>query len=160
MEARFVVSSDGSGLGSQFTIELPLAGRLDVQPPVPTPNAPMTSKRVLVIEDNEDGRETLVSALRLIGHEVQSASTGVEGIEKAIYLAPDVILVDIGLPDIQGYQVARELRSRLSPNTRLVAVTGYGGTAERARSVEVGFDAHLLKPIEPRTLLSTLQGLR
>jgi CheY-like chemotaxis protein/two-component sensor histidine kinase len=152
-------SSHGLGLGSQFTIELPLANQPDVQAPASTSDVSMTSKRVLVIEDNEDGREMLVNALRLVGHQVQSASTGFEGIEKAIHLAPDVVLVDIGLPDIQGYQVARELRSRLSPNTRLVAVTGYGGAAERARSAEVGFDAHLLKPVEPRTLLSTLQGL-
>ena len=82
-----------------------------------------------------------------------------QGLEKALQLSPDVVLVDIGLPDIEGYEVARALRGKLAPGARLIAVTGYGRSADRARSEQAGFHAHLLKPVNPGRLLSTLQAL-
>jgi signal transduction histidine kinase len=151
--------SDGLGRGSLFILELPLNARAPLQHSTPAPALSGKTKRILVIEDNEDGREMLVAALRMFGHDVSAAATGGEGVEKAVHLSPDVVLIDIGLPDIQGYDVARELREKLAPGTRLVALTGYGGLADRAKSEKAGFDAHLLKPVEPERLMSALESL-
>jgi CheY-like chemotaxis protein len=119
----------------------------------------MTPRRILVIEDHDDGREMLVETLGLFGHEVLAEATGGAGIDAALRHRPDVVLVDIGLPDVQGYEVARQLRERLGRGVRLVALTGYGEPADRERSQEAGFDLHLVKPIDPRTLAQTLERL-
>ena len=101
----------------------------------------------------------LASALRLQGHEVFEAATGRTGIEKARLHPVDVVLVDIGLPDILGYEVAKELRSNANPNVRFIAITGYGAATDRARSQDSGFHAHLLKPIDPVRLAGMLANL-
>jgi CheY-like chemotaxis protein len=112
-----------------------------------------------VIEDHDDGREMLATILRLGGHDVLEAAGGREGIELATRHEPDVVLVDIGLPDIQGYEVGLRLRERLGRAVRLIALTGYGQPQDRARSREVGFDAHLVKPVDPLELGEILQRL-
>jgi CheY-like chemotaxis protein len=117
------------------------------------------SQRVLVIEDNSDGRDMLVTVLRLAGHEVQAAGTGAEGVQLALQHSPAVVLLDIGLPDLNGYEVGRELRQRLGPSVRLVALTGYGQPQDRARTEEAGFDAHVVKPVDPAKLTTLLQRL-
>ena len=104
-------------------------------------------RRIVVIEDNDDGREALVVALRLLGCEVRAAATGREGMALALSDQPDLVLVDIGLSDVDGYEVARSLRTRLGHDVQLVALTGYGQEADRRRSAEAGFDVHLVKPI-------------
>jgi signal transduction histidine kinase len=151
--------SEGLGRGTEFLLRLPLAVQGVVEPTLAPADVHATRKRVLVIEDNDDGREMLVTALQLFGHDASGASTGGEGLRMALQLAPDVVLVDIGLPDIEGYEVARALRGKLAPGARLIAVTGYGRSADRARSEQAGFHAHLLKPVDPGRLLSTLQTL-
>ena len=156
---RIRAVSDGPGRGAEFIMDMPLAASA-VRPAGRTAVAlPVAPRRVLVIEDHDDGREMLVSALRLYGHEVFEAANGRDGIEQAARHSPDVVLVDIGLPDIQGYEVARVLRRNGASSTRIVALTGYGGPLDRARSKEAGFDAHLLKPIEPGRLVGVLDGL-
>lgn len=152
VEAR----SAGVGMGAEFIVRLPLARHLSVTP-APTP-APVTvpGRRVLVVEDNPDGRDMLVTVLRLAGHHVDSAATGAEGLDLAMRNPPDVVLLDIGLPDIDGFRVGQTLRAKFGEGVRLVAVTGYGQPDDRARSAEAGFDAHLVKPVDPGTLAEAM----
>jgi CheY-like chemotaxis protein len=113
--------------------------------------------RILVIEDNKDSADSLRLLLELRGHEVRVAYSGPEGVKAAQEWQPAVVLCDIGLPGLDGYGVARQLR--LDPATsrvRLLAVTGYGSEEDRRRAREAGFDLHLIKPVEPTDLLSVL----
>jgi CheY-like chemotaxis protein len=114
---------------------------------------------VVVVEDQADGREALAAYLERQGHEIRQAGTGQEGIEAALASTPDVVLVDIGLPDIDGYEVARRLRQSFGRRVQLVALTGYGQPQDRVRAEEAGFDAHLVKPIDPPRLIETLGQL-
>jgi CheY-like chemotaxis protein len=113
--------------------------------------------RVLIVEDNRENRVTLEKILTLYGYEVSTAADGLAGFEAIATHEPDVALVDIGLPGIDGYEVARRVRSELSDSqVRLIAVTGYGGSEERAAVLTAGFDAHLVKPINPTDLVREL----
>jgi CheY-like chemotaxis protein/two-component sensor histidine kinase len=145
VEAR----SDGPGRGAEFLVRIPLA------PERPALNAPareacsaMPQRRVLVVEDNVDAAETLEEMLRLWGHEVAVAHDGRGGVEKARTFEPDVVLCDIGLPLMDGYQVARAIRAdpALAP-TFLVALTGYALAEDQRRAAAAGFDRHLGKPV-------------
>jgi signal transduction histidine kinase len=151
--------SAGVGRGSEFTVRLPVVARTAPvkasAPPRPVP----TARRILVIEDHADGRESLATSLVMHGHQVVAAASGQEGIEAAMSFVPEVVLLDIGLPDIDGYEVARRLRDKLEGRARLVALTGYGQPEDRARAKEAGFDAHLVKPIEPARLVQVLESL-
>jgi CheY-like chemotaxis protein len=113
--------------------------------------------RVLVIEDNADAAETLGDLLALFGHEAEIAHTGAEGVHVARRRPPDVVLCDIGLPEMDGYAVARAVRS--DPQfaaTRLIALSGYGQPDDRRRTADVGFDEHLVKPVEHDVLNAAL----
>lgn len=153
--------SAGLGRGASFTFTLP---RLEETVPEPAPGPSSTAEParpdglvVLVIEDNVDAAETLADLLRLFGHEVHLAHTGPEGIEAARAVRPDVVLCDIGLPGMDGYAVARQLRQEPSTaTTRLVALTGYGRDSDRREAEEAGFDLHLVKPVEPADLRQLL----
>jgi DNA-binding response OmpR family regulator len=101
---------------------------------------------LLVIEDNTDARQALRMLLENDGHEVHEAADGEAGVAAALELAPDLVLVDIGLPLLDGYEVARQLRAA-NREMRLIALTGYGRDEDKARAEEAGFDAHLLKPV-------------
>jgi CheY-like chemotaxis protein len=103
--------------------------------------------RVLIVEDNQDSRDSLRILLELLGHEVDVAADGVEGIYKALTWRPVVALVDVGLPMLDGYQVAQCIRTVLGRSIFLVAHTGYGQPEDRRRALEAGFDAHLVKPV-------------
>jgi CheY-like chemotaxis protein len=113
--------------------------------------------RVLVVEDNPDGRETLRLLLELIGHDVVVASDGVDGVEKGLKWHPDVAVIDIGLPRLDGYEVARRLRRELGCGVFLITQTGYGQPEDRRRSLAAGFDVHLTKPVDPVELVTWLQ---
>jgi CheY-like chemotaxis protein len=108
--------------------------------------------RLLVVEDNVDARQTLRALLETLGHEVHEAGDGEGGIAAALALEPDVVFIDIGLPSVDGYEVARKIRAA-KPALRLVALTGYGRDDDVQRARESGFDEHLLKP-------ATLEGLQ
>jgi PAS domain S-box-containing protein len=150
--------NEASGSGARFTVRLPLARGAAVPADVPVAMAPTRAQRILVIEDNDDARDMLATLLRISGHEVLEAATGTEGIEAAVRHAPTVAIMDIGLPDIDGYEVARRLRHQLGGTLRLVALSGYGQPQDRARSREAGFDAHLVKPVDSATLTEVIQG--
>jgi len=156
---RVRATSAGPARGAEFIVHLPLAGAAP-SPPLQQPaRARGTPRRVLVIEDNDDGREMLLIPLRRYGHEVLEAATGREGIEAVERHAPNIVLVDIGLPDLDGYEVGRRLRQKYGNGLRLVALTGYGQPQDRARSEAAGFEAHLVKPVDPLKLVEFLQQL-
>jgi len=150
-------ASPGRGKGSVFTVRLPA---LEDQPLVPTtppePPASTLGKRILVIEDNADNREMMRILLEGAGHEIHEAGDGVSGVELAVRLEPEVVLIDIGLPGIDGYQVARQIRAKLRDRSRLIALSGYGQPKDRKLAFDAGFDDHLLKPVDPARLLSVL----
>ena len=125
------------------------------------PGAPAPGRSILIIEDHDDAREALRALLELEGHQVSAAAAGPQGIELAHRHAPDIALIDIGLPDLDGYEVARRLRA--APGGRsigLVAITGYGQPEDQRRAYEAGFDAHLTKPVAPERLKQVMAGLR
>jgi CheY-like chemotaxis protein/GAF domain-containing protein len=155
-------SSPGLGRGAEFTIRLPLTEGLsgEASPSrAPAPVRPSgTARRVVVVEDNPDVAETMKDMLEAWGHEVNLASDGPEGVEVVLLLRPDVALIDIGLPGLDGYQVVTSLLER-APRlaTRLVALTGYGRPEDRARSLEAGFDHHVVKPVTPSELAKLIE---
>jgi CheY-like chemotaxis protein len=114
---------------------------------------------VLLIEDNADARETLRALLEAEGHRVDEAVDGAAGLARAETARPDIALIDIGLPGIDGYEVARRLRARLGARPILVAISGYGQLNDRLRSLAAGFDAHLTKPVAADNLAATLATL-
>jgi len=145
--------SDGPGTGAEFVIELPLSQQAaaNEQAIIDEPEASESKAlRVLIIEDNRDAAETLRDLLELTGHTVEVAYSGTLGVETARRFRPDVVLCDLGLPGMDGYEVAQVLR--LDPSTatsRLIAVSGYGQAEDRQRSLDAGFDLHLTKPVDP-----------
>ncbi|HET9024731.1 MAG TPA: PAS domain S-box protein [Burkholderiaceae bacterium] len=155
-------ASDGLGKGSAFTIRLPLMPDEDACAGVPEGEAharvtDALRKRVLVVDDNVDAAESVAMILRLSGYDVRCTYDGVSALDAAKAYHPDVVVLDIGLPGISGYEVARRLR--LDPefeDTPLVAVTGYGQEADRRRSEKAGIDYHLTKPVDPATLQQLL----
>ncbi len=151
-------SSPGPGWGSTFTVRLPLAVGIEPAREESAPSPAVAGRRLLVIEDHEDTREALATLLRRLGHDVQQAATGAAGIEAAAQRPPDLVLVDIGLPDIDGYEVGRRIRA-LGGGTALVALTGYAQARDRARSKAAGFDAHLVKPVTAAALAEIIDRL-
>ena len=121
--------------------------------------SPAPGRTILIIEDNADARDALRILLELDGHTVEAAGEGAEGLEIVQAKDPDIALVDIGLPGLDGYEVARRLRAKGSRRPLLVALTGYGQPEDRKRALDAGFDALLVKPVDPTTLSSLLTTL-
>ena len=155
-------TSPGLGQGSEFVVRLPANVPAEKAASMPVPDVPFPSRglRVLVVEDNVDAAESLSALLRLWGHEVRMVHDGLAAIDAAREQHPEVVLLDIGLPGLDGYQVAKRLREEASMDgALLVAMTGYGQPEDRRRSREAGIHHHFVKPVEPfvlRTLLSNL----
>jgi signal transduction histidine kinase len=150
--------SAGLGQGCEFVVRLPLAANGGGPAPARAGGEHKASRarHVLIIEDNADGRESLAILLRLLGHRVEVAENGAKGIEQALASRPEVALIDLGLPDLDGYQVARKLRAALGRDIVLVALTGSSQPEDRKRTQEVGFDLHLTKPVELEDLKQAL----
>jgi CheY-like chemotaxis protein len=125
--------------------------------PAATPGA--SGRSILIIEDNADAREALRILLELDGHLVEAAGEGAEGLQIAQAKDPDIALVDIGLPGLDGFEIARRLRASGSRRPVLVALTGYGQPEDRRRATEAGFDSLLVKPVDPSTLSALLATL-
>jgi PAS domain S-box-containing protein len=156
VEAR----SAGIGQGSEFVVRLPLlSGPAPSLSREPSSVKPVTTvpRRILVVDDNQDSADSLATLLRLTGHEVHIAHDGLEALERAAALQPEVILLDIGLPRLNGYDAARRIRGQQPhrPPT-LVALTGWGQEEDRRRTKEAGFDAHLVKPVDFAALTKLL----
>jgi signal transduction histidine kinase/CheY-like chemotaxis protein len=161
-QGRVEASSDGAGRGSEFRVHLPCIASVQGEtPPGAPPLAPAHSsqgRRVLVVDDNADAAESIAAYLRLEGHVVKTATDGHEALACMQVFAPQVVVLDIGLPGISGYDVAKKLRS--DPTTRdalLIAVTGYGQKEDRQRAAESGFDCHFVKPADPRDIQATIE---
>ncbi|QJW98524.1 N-6 DNA methylase [Frigoriglobus tundricola] len=157
--------SAGLGTGSEFVVRLPLVSRGSVQPEVPDagqkPHERHPGRRLLVVDDNVDAADTLATLLRLSGHDVRVAHSGAAALAVVTDYRPDMAFLDIGMPGMDGYEVARRLREQPGlQRAVLVAVTGWGSPEDRRRTTEAGFDHHLVKPVEPAVLEKLLAGLR
>jgi CheY-like chemotaxis protein len=152
------VSSPGPGRGSTFVIRLPLSRQEIEQASQAVVTTPAT--RILVVDDNADAADSLAALLELESHEVEVSYGSADALERVVRFRPAVVLLDIGLPDMDGYEVARRIRAMrdLDP-LRLIALTGYGQTEDRRRAKEAGFDSHLVKPVEFPALQRALSGL-
>ncbi|HEV2844341.1 MAG TPA: response regulator, partial [Thermoanaerobaculia bacterium] len=145
--------SEGPGRGSEFVVSLPCAGVERAPEPAaaeaPKPAASAGARKILVVDDNVDSAETLGTILEMAGHQVLTAHDGEAALSMAEAHRPEVVLLDIGLPKLDGYEVARRLRQDLrNENLLLIAVTGYGKEEDRNRGLEAGFDDHLIKPVD------------
>ncbi len=150
--------SEGIGKGSEFVVRLPTAvGASEQRSPDEARGRDRRSRRILVIEDGEDNRVALKAALEQMGHEVLDSADGVTGAETAIQRAPEVVLVDIGLPGLDGYEVARRIRAARGSRVLLVALTGYGQPEDRRSALAAGFDVHLTKPVELEALAAVIE---
>ncbi len=153
-DGTIAARSAGRGKGSEFTVSLPFVAETpavapaDDQPP---------RLRIVIVEDNDDNRDMLVELLRSEGHMVWAADNGVTGADLILAERPDVALVDVGLPGLDGFGVATKVREVAAGLVRLVALTGYGLPQDRARAADAGFDCHVLKPIEPSALFRVLR---
>jgi signal transduction histidine kinase len=153
--------SAGSGQGSEFVVRLPALPPGQTLSTFPETTGQEngyeqmkgTPRSILIVEDNADSRETLSTLLTLWGHHVIVAENGPRGVEKALTSLPEIALVDIGLPDLDGYQVAEQIRAAPGGDViYLIALTGYGQQGDRRRSISSGFNAHLVKPVDPKEL--------
>ncbi|HEU4535465.1 MAG TPA: ATP-binding protein, partial [Polyangiaceae bacterium] len=151
--------SEGEGRGSEFVVRLPLAAAEAAEAPAGA--RPFASRggaaTVVLVEDNADSREMMCHFLELAGFNCHSAGDGVEGLALIRRVHPDVALIDVGLPGMDGFAIARHVRDDPAhAGTYLIAVTGYGQPADRARAIDAGFDAHVVKPVQPESLLRLL----
>jgi CheY-like chemotaxis protein/anti-sigma regulatory factor (Ser/Thr protein kinase) len=159
IEAR----SQGPGEGSVFIVRLSVAGvsqhvaQQDSDDGRPMPTA--ARRRILVVDDNQDSADSLAMFLNILGHEVHTAHDGLTAVEEAEAFEPSVILLDIGLPKLNGYEVARRIRETRGGEVVLIALTGWGQEEDRRRSREAGFDHHLTKPVDFNELDELLAGV-
>ncbi len=159
---RVDAASDGPGRGAIFTVTLPCIAavepqRQDQQYPVPK-SSEVYGRRVLVVDDNVDAAESTAAFLRLEGHEVKAVHDGLQALASLKVFDPHVVVLDIGLPGLDGYAVARQLRSRGdTSHVLLVALTGYGQKEDRSKAAEAGFDYHFVKPADPRDIQTAIE---
>jgi signal transduction histidine kinase/CheY-like chemotaxis protein len=152
--------SDGPGRGSELVVRLPVVGPqpMATAPPPPPPKEAGRRERILVVDDNEDAAELLSELLRSVGHEVQIAHDGVEALAVSARFHPEVAILDIGLPVMDGYELARRMREAQGAAVRLIAVTGYGQESDLRRSRAAGFERHFVKPVHVDELLSAIEA--
>jgi PAS domain S-box-containing protein len=155
--------SEGANTGSEFTIRLPVVCAPPEEPSVSPPHAGpeaavrASSLRVLVVDDNRDSAASLDILLRMVGNDVRTVHDGLDALALASEYRPDVIVLDIGLPGMNGYEVAQAIRQQSwSRNTLLIAVTGWGQESDKQRAIAAGLDHHLVKPVDPAVLLEML----
>jgi CheY-like chemotaxis protein len=162
---RVEVHSDGPGRGSEFVVRLPVAPAA----PAPGPHPPGADGephrapkcRILVVDDNRDGADSLTLMLQALGHEVGTAYDGEEAVTAAGAFRPEVVLLDLGMPKLNGYDTCRRLREQpWGRGMVLLALTGWGQEEDRRRTEEAGFDHHLVKPVDPAALLKLLTDLQ
>jgi CheY-like chemotaxis protein len=152
------VKSDGAGWGSEFTIALPRSHGDCLEAADPAPPEAAGSRRIMIVEDQRDAAEMLAMLLTAQAHEVQIAADGHAALQSVGQFRPDVMLIDIGLPGMSGYDLAERIRRDPSlGHVLLVALTGYGGPDDRTRALESGFDHHVVKPIDEGALEELLR---
>jgi CheY-like chemotaxis protein len=156
--------SDGPGTGSEFTVRLPLAASAPVSDAEPAESDELQQSharyRILIADDNRDGADSLAMLLQVMGHEVETAYAGDQAVEIAEQMQPDAILLDIGMPKLNGYEACRRIRAEpWGRDIVLIALTGWGQEEDRRRTREASFDLHLVKPVDGRHLLKILASL-
>jgi CheY-like chemotaxis protein len=155
--------SEGPGRGSEFVVHLPAVPSpvpQTVMPPEDSAGPAAQSLRVLLVDDVADTRIVFGRLLEILGHQVRTADDGPSALEAALEFRPDVVLLDLGLPGMNGYEVAKRMRQQLAlQNAVLAAVTGYGQQIDRQRSQQMGFDHHLVKPIDVDALQQLLAAI-
>jgi CheY-like chemotaxis protein len=155
-------SSDGPGLGSEFVVQLPVVTSIADAPGAPKESLSVGHGplRVLVVDDHVDGATSMCRLLRVLGYEACQASDGLEGLAAAAELRPDVVLLDIAMPKLNGYEVARRLRAEeWGKHILLIAVTGWGQESDKQRASDAGFDFHLTKPVDVAELTRALSSV-
>ncbi len=154
--------SPGLDQGAEFVVRLPILpeGLPALERPIAIETvSAATARRILIADDNADAASSLAMLLQIMGHEVVTASDGLDAIELASSFRPDLIVLDIGMPNLNGYDTCRRIREQSwSKNTVLIALTGWGQNEDRRRSLEAGFDHHLVKPADPATLMKLLSS--
>jgi CheY-like chemotaxis protein len=159
VEAR----SEGLGRGAEFVVRLPVvetAPRPDVSAEMEESPTPKSALRILIVDDNRDSADSLGMLLSLMGNDIRAAYDGQQGVEAAEEFRPQVVLLDIGLPKLNGYEAGGRIREQpWGEGMVLIAVTGWGQEENRQRSREAGFDHHLVKPVDPEALMELLAGL-
>ncbi len=159
---NILATSKGAGCGSEFHITLPLIqAYCELQSPfkktIESSEIPMSKRRVLVVDDNRDSALSLAMLLKILNCEVDVAHDGFSALEVAQSNIPDIVFLDIGLPGIDGYEVAKRMRQDpVFVRTKLIAQTGWGQESDRQKSTDAGFDAHLVKPIDTQSLCDLL----
>jgi CheY-like chemotaxis protein len=151
------VESAGIGRGTRVTVRYPAVKAPMAHPVAQPPRGARAGRDVAIVEDETDVREALRQVLELAGHRVHTAGDGVSGLEKIRSRRPDVAILDIGLPGISGYEIARRLREDRA-RVFLIALSGYSSQEDRQRAFSAGFDAHLAKPADPKELDSLIAG--
>ncbi len=162
-EGRVEARSSGPGRGSEFVVRLPIV----VEQTYPRQASgdgvkatPTAGLRILVVDDNRDSAESSAMLLKIMGNHVQMAHDGEEAVAAARRFRPHVVLCDIGLPKLSGYEVCRQIRAQAwAEKAILIAVTGWGQDGDRRQSAEAGFDHHMVKPVDPEALMTLLAGL-
>ena len=145
VEAR----SDGPGLGSEFIVRLPLLEESSLPTEATRRITPLPQRRILIVDDSRDGGESLAMLLRVLGADVALAHSGRQALECVNTFRPDVVLLDIGMPGMDGYEVARRIRANpANRRMQLIALTGWGQDEDRQRSAAAGFNHHLVKPAD------------
>jgi two-component system CheB/CheR fusion protein len=143
-----VATSDGAGKGSTFEVRLPLSTREAARMPRNVPPTVVKGSRIVVVEDNADAREMLCDLLTAAGFDCRSVGDGMAALDMIGSFKPHAAIIDVGLPGIDGFELARRIRSDSQLAVRLIAVTGYGQKADRETAIDAGFDAHLIKPVK------------
>lgn len=162
-DGKVEAHSAGPGEGAEFVVTLPLAtlpGEQRAVPKAGPAHVSVARKRIIVVDDNDDQVESLALLLTMMGHTVSLATSGPEAIERAVEFHPDIMLIDIGMPGMQGHEVARRIRAMPGmEKVLLVAQTGWGGDIDRELSRQAGFDSHLVKPVTPALLEEVMRRL-
>jgi CheY-like chemotaxis protein len=157
---QVIARSAGAGAGSSFAIRLPLIERPSTAT-LETEHISGPAKRILIVDDNADAADSLALLLQIDGHQTLAVYTSRDALVSAESFKPDIMLLDIGLPEMNGYEIARRLRAQPgSGAVRLIALTGYGQAGDQARARAAGFDDHLMKPVEWLELKRALAGLQ
>jgi CheY-like chemotaxis protein len=161
---RIEARSERLGKGAEFVVRLPVvvvASDREVAAGTDEPAAPKSSLRILIVDDNRDAADSLVMLLRIMGNDTRTAYDGQEGVAVAEEFRPDAMLLDIGLPKLNGYEACRRIREQSwGKKVFLIAVTGWGQEEDRRRSHEAGFNEHMVKPVDPQDLMKLLAGFQ
>jgi CheY-like chemotaxis protein len=156
---RVEARSEGAKKGAEFRVYIPCVsvvqgGEAQLERPAPPP---ALGRRILIVDDNQDAAESIAQYLQLEGHEVKTVGDGMQALACVPVFAPQIVVLDIGLPVLSGYEVAQRMRKLpATQNALLIALTGYGQKEDQVRAMEAGFDRHFVKPTDPRTLVELI----